>query len=218
LTIRSHGFQVIQRISVQSTDATGVDVTLSFDDTPGLGDTKHFDRDWIEALIRKYDTEYYPDVPLAETARVPQPPAGGFRRKVYPNAILLVTSWQSIKNGDDPSPIRQTMGYLADTKLIDYQYQNVVVVVTKSLKTFVSDYEDFHSDNEKNEQWRLDADEKTRIIDDLRSIMFPSSKAWPVVFIENGGGAILQEYIRLPNGDLSHQNLFQAIFRSFYCS
>jgi hypothetical protein len=41
---------------------------------------------------------------------------------------------------------------------------------------------------------------------------FLSSSTWPVVFVENGGGnKILQRHRTLPNGELSHQNLFEAI-------
>jgi hypothetical protein len=104
------------------------------------------------------------------------------------------------------------MEYLQGSGLVDHQHLNVVVVVTKSL-SFWNDYEDFDPVN-MNKQWQHDANVKTRIIDNLRSEIFPSSFSWPVVFIENGGGnRILQEYKRLPNGELSHQNLFDAIYR-----
>jgi len=57
---------------------------------------------------------------------------------------------------------------------------------------------------------------KKRIINDLRLEVFPSSASWQVVFIENGGGqSILQDFKRLPNGELSHQNLFEAIYKLF---
>ena len=216
LAIQYHGFQDIQRISVQSTDAnTGVDVTLSFDDTPGRDDTIYDDRDWTEALIQKYAKEYYPDVPLSEIVRVPGLPAGRFRGKVYPNAILLVVSWRDIRSDDEHSPIETTMKYLERSDLIDHQHLNVIVVVTKSLSSF-EDYEDFSSEDEKNTEWREDAAAKTRIIHGFRSQVFPSSSSWPVVFVENGGGrTILQEYIRLPNGDLGHQKLFDAILHLF---
>jgi hypothetical protein len=111
------------------------------------------------------------------------------------------------------------MQYLKDTDLVDHVRQNVIVVVTKSL-TFWTDYEDFSSDAEKNAQWQLDAEEKKKIIDGLRIKVFPSSPpgsdvspssiSWPVIFVENGG-AVSAMPKRLPNNELSHQNLFEAI-------
>lgn len=201
--------KVVQRISVQPT--TGINVTLSFDDTPGLEDTKYASRERNAALMRNYGAKYYPEVPteilgLHDRAR----------GKTYPNLIILAASWDSVKMDDNEpadftSSIGKTIYYLTNTDLIDHQHPNVVVVVTKSL-TFWCDYDDFDSEEEKGEQWQRDADEKSTIINDLRSKTFPSSNPWPVIFVENGGGKkVLQRHRTLPNGELSHQNLFQAI-------
>jgi hypothetical protein len=65
---------------------------------------------------------------------------------------------------------------------------------------------------EKNEQWNIEAEKRRRIITDLQRKVFPKSLPWPIVFIENGGGKhVHQRYPTLPNGELSHQNLFDAI-------
>ena len=204
--------QAIQRISIQNPDSnTGVNVRLACDDTPGLFDTKEEDREKINDLLRKYDKHYYPHRPPDD--RLTQL-AEDHRYKLYPNAILLVTTWDSIR-GKCPPSLRETMGSMRESGLIDHEHPNVIVVVTKSLSCW-NDYEDFDSDLEKNEKWQEDADEKRRIIDNLRLKVFPSSTPWQVVFIENGGGqSILRDFKRLPNGELSHQNLFDAIYNLF---
>jgi hypothetical protein len=194
---------------VESIDPrTGITITLSFDDSPGLDDRTRKKRAGMEALIEEYDRKYYPNLPPTDLARVNK--SAHFRGKTYPNAILLVASWDSIRRDAESSPIGTTMQYLAGLGLVDHQHQNVIVVVTKAL-TFWSDYDDFDED-QKGKQWRRDAGEKSRIINDLRSKTFSSSSTWPVVFVENGGGKkILQRHKTLPNGELSHQNLFEAI-------
>ena len=160
--------------------------------------------------MREYSERYYPKV-STDIPGLPDP-----RGKTYPNLVVLVASWDSVKMDDNEpvdftSSIGKTMYYLTNTDLVDHLHQNVVVVVTKAL-TFWSDYDDFDSEEEKGKQWQRDADEKSRIINDLRSKTFSSSSTWPVVFVENGGGnKILQRHRTLPNGELSHQNLFEAI-------
>lgn len=184
---------------------------MSFDDTPGLEDSKIEKREQNAALMRDYGNKYYPTVPRVFT---------NDRGKTYPNLIVLVASWDSVKRDDNEpaeftSSIGRTMYYLSHAGLYDDQYQNVVVVVTKAL-TFWSDYDELDSEIEKNQQWKRDADGKAQIINNLRSKMFPSSKTWRVVFVENGGGKkISQTHRMLPNGEQSHQNLFDAILEIF---
>jgi hypothetical protein len=161
--------------------------------------------------MRNYSAKYYPAVPTEILGL-----RDHTRGKTYPNLIILAASWDSVKMDDNEpadftSSIGKTIYYLTNTDLIDHQLPNVVVVVTKSL-TFWCDYDDFDSEEEKGQQWQRDADEKSTIINDLRSKAFPSSSPWPVIFVENGGGKkTLQRHRTLPNGELSHQNLFQAI-------
>lgn len=200
----------MQRTSVRSTNhQTGVSVTVSFDDTPGLKDTKSDNNGLIDALMRDYGEKYYP------TVRKVFPDDRG---KIYPNIIMLVASWDSIKrDANEPanftSSIGKTMYSLSRVGLFDVERPNVIVVVTKAL-TFWSDYERFSSEDEKNGQWKRDADEKAEIINNIRSRIFPSSKPWEIVFIENGGGQkIFRANRKLPNDQLSHQNLFDAILR-----
>ncbi|KAF7366109.1 hypothetical protein MVEN_00487700 [Mycena venus] len=50
------------------------------------------------------------------------------------------------------------------------------------------------------------------IITDLQRKMFPKSSPWEIVFIENGGGSDMSAKLPvLPDGLLSHQNLYDAI-------
>jgi hypothetical protein len=178
---------------------------LCYDDTPGFSDTTDADRERIQELIRNYEDHVYPDRPRSVLKQFSRE---RFREKVYPNAIFLVTSWDRIK-GNQPSSICEAMDYLNGSGLIDHLYPNVIVVVTKSLSS-MTDYEDCDF---KDDEWQKDAAAKTRIVDKLRSERFSSSKPWPIVFIENGGGKeILREYRNLPNGERSHQSLFNAIF------
>jgi len=203
--------QAIERIYIQNPDSnTGVQVRLAYDDTPGSFDTISEDRGRINDLLRKYDEHYYPRI--LPNARLTGVPGRNRRGKLYPNAILLVTTWDSIRG--KCHALRETMGNLRKSGLIDHEHPNVIVVVTRSLSSW-DDYEDFDDDEKKN-QWQEDADKKKRIIDDLRLEVFPSSASWQVVFIENGGGeSIVQDFKRLPNGELSHQNLFDAIYKLF---
>jgi len=168
--------------------------------------------------MRRYGKKHYPTMDASRMKEILNIPTHDFRDRTYPNAILLVASWDTIIEDahNNPihfsSPIGKTIRYLKGSNLTDDQHQNVIVVVTKAL-TFWDDYEDCDSEDEKCKQWELDAADKVKIINDLRSKVFPSSGSWRVVFVENGGGAAKsRQYKMLPNGELSHQNLFQAIY------
>jgi hypothetical protein len=135
----------------------------------------------------------------------------------YPNVILLVASWDSITMDahNQPvhftSPIGQSMYKLSLSSLVDSNRNNVIVVVTKCM-SFMDDLADYKTQEEKNVQWNIKAGRRTAIIHDLQQRIFPSLQPWPIIFIENGGGQeIHQKYPTLPNSELSHQNLFEAI-------
>lgn len=186
--------------------ASGVEpaVTLSLDDTPGYADNTYNDRGANLALIKIYQERYFLD-----NAELP------WRR--YPNIILLVASWNTITvdayNAPEhfTSPIGQSMFKLSHAGLFDLRRTNVIVVVTKSL-SFMSEFDDCKTQGEKHDQWNIEAGRRRGIITDLQRKVFPRSAPWPIVFIENGGGQqVHQRYPTLPNGELSHQNLFDAI-------
>jgi hypothetical protein len=100
---------------------------------------------------------------------------------------------------------------LSHAGLVDLRRTNVIVVVTKSL-SFMSEFDDYKTQQEKHEQWNIEAGRRRGIITDLQRKVFPKSIPWPIIFIENGGGQqVYHRYPTLPNGELSHQNLFDAI-------
>jgi hypothetical protein len=157
---------------------------------------------------------------LARLLNIPGVSASHFRERTYPNAILLVASWDSVKADDnDPlhftSAIGKTIASLNGSGLVDHKFQNVVVVVTKAKTFYSTDYDDYETEGEKDAEWQSDANGKVKIIQGLRQKVFPKSPFWPVVFVENGSSRGLKPqprpYIKLPNGEWSHQNLFKAI-------
>jgi hypothetical protein len=211
---------------VQVPDKAGkFSISLSFDDTPGLDDTKYADRAVNEDLFRSYSKVFYsridrsvPHTSSEERSNesVTNALLQRIRERMYPNVIVLVASWDSVTVDDnDPetftSSIGKTIHSLINSNLVDEQRPNVIVVVTKSL-TFWDDYDDYDSYADKAAQWNQDAKEKTNIINGLRSKVFPQTEPWPVVFVENGGG-LSTAWRALPNGEMSHQNLFDAILK-----
>ncbi|KAF8191884.1 hypothetical protein K438DRAFT_1762468 [Mycena galopus ATCC 62051] len=207
----------IQRVKVPVHDCdTGVTVTLAFDDTPGGADTSYSDRAPNSALIRIYKDRCFPDTKSIDSSSFSHEE----RHQTYPNIILLVASWNSITtDAHNPpahftSPLGQSMYNLSCSGLVDHSRNNVVVVVTKST-TFMNEFDDFDTIEEKNAQWTIEAGRRKGIIVDIQRRVFPRLAPWNTVFVENGGGANIMhdEYPILPNGQLSHQNLFLAIRR-----
>jgi len=174
-----------------------IELTVSFDDTPGFGDTIFSDRVRNQALLDRYAHNHFPTLDESQ--------------QTYPNVILIVASWDSVKEDHDyPPSIDKTIQYLSRSRLVDNKRGNVVVVVTKSL-SFWNDYEDASSQKKKEIYWREDAEKKKSIINGLRSKAFAGSDSeWPVVFVENGGGTSVNPR-RLPNEESYSQNLFNAI-------
>jgi len=174
-----------------------IELTVSFDDTPGFGDTISDDRERNQALLARYVENHFPNFDESQPA--------------HPNVILIVTSWDTVKEDDNhPPSIDKTIQYLRRSRLVDNKRGNVIVVVTKSL-SFWNDYEDASSQRERELYWREDAEKKKWIINGLRSKAFAGSDSeWPVVFVENGGGTSANPR-RLPNEESYPENLFEAI-------
>ncbi|KAJ7121586.1 hypothetical protein C8R44DRAFT_167341 [Mycena epipterygia] len=194
--------KVIQRVKLPAHSSnTGVTVTIAFDDTPGFEDTTHSDRDANASLMRRYTQLCF---------------SRGSHR-TYPNVILLVASWDSITPDAHNEPqhftsaLGKSMYNLSLSDLIDHSRTNVVVVVTKSMSSW-NQFDDFETTAKKNNQWNIEAGRRMGIITDLQRKVFPKLAAWRTVFVENGGGRDMRmKYPKMPNGELSHQNLFQAI-------
>jgi hypothetical protein len=74
------------------------------------------------------------------------------------------------------------------------------------------EFDDYETTEEKYAQWRIEEGRRRGIITDLQRKMFARSSPWEIVFIENDGGSNMNEKLRvLPDGLLSHQNLYDAI-------
>ncbi|KAJ6472015.1 hypothetical protein C8R45DRAFT_1013754 [Mycena sanguinolenta] len=191
--------KVIQRMALSSFNETSAaSIPVAFDDTPGLEDTTYSDREANRALLYEYRKQQFPS-------------------GIYPNVILLVTSWDSITVDAHNEPhnftsaVGKSMYNLKLCGLVDLQRPNVVVVVTKSLPT--SRHSHDRNAKERDIQWNIQANRRIGIITDIQRRVFPGLRIpWEVVFIENGLGTDMSTaYPTLPNGRVSHQNLFDAI-------
>ncbi|KAJ7267851.1 hypothetical protein C8J57DRAFT_1228468 [Mycena rebaudengoi] len=79
-------------------------------------------------------------------------------------------------------------------------------------------FADCKTTNERNAQWRIEEGRRRGIITDLQRKLFPKSSPWEIVFIENGGGKDMSaKFPVLPDGQLSHQNLYNAIQNIIKC-
>ncbi|KAJ7220962.1 hypothetical protein C8J57DRAFT_1393448 [Mycena rebaudengoi] len=190
--------KVIQRVQVRSkSKELSSEITVAFDDTPSLEDNTADDQPLNAALFHTYKLKHFPNI--------------------YPNVILLVVAWESItpdahrKPTDFESALGKTIYTLYCSNLVDDQRTNIVVVVTKSMSS-LDQFDDYETTPEKNAQWRIEEGRRRGIITDLQRKLFPRSSPWEIVFIENGGGKdIKAKFLVLPDGQLSHQNLYDAI-------
>ncbi|KAF8145219.1 hypothetical protein K438DRAFT_1782157 [Mycena galopus ATCC 62051] len=190
--------KVIQRVQVQNTSKDlGSKITVAFDDTPGLEDNTFEDRDLNASLLHTYKLRHFGEI--------------------YPNVIVLVASWESITpdaHNEPPhftSALGKTIYALHCANLVDEQRANLVVVVTKAMSS-PHQFDDYKSTKDKKTQWRIEEGRRRGIIIDLQRKMFARSSPWEIVFIENGGGKDMSAKLPvLPDGRLSHQNLYDAI-------
>ncbi|KAJ7217544.1 hypothetical protein C8J57DRAFT_1395663 [Mycena rebaudengoi] len=196
--------KVIQRVQVRSTNKElSSETTVAFDDTPSLEANTFEDRQLNAALFHTYKLKHFPDI--------------------YPNVILLVVAWESITPDAHKEPahfesaLGKTIYTLYWSNLVDDEHANIVVVVTKSMSSLYQ-FEDYKTTNEKNMQWRIEEGRRRGIITDLQRKLFPKSSPWEIVFIENGGGKDMSaKFPVLPDGQLSHQNLHDAIQNIIKC-
>jgi hypothetical protein len=98
---------------------------------------------------------------------------------------------------------------LQQSDIVDLQRSNVIIVITESL-SFPKNADSGKEHRTFHRTWNEDAMKKVKIIHTLQRRLFLGAQRWPVVFIENKE-AVKGKYPRLPNGELSHQNLFEAI-------
>ncbi|KAJ7220964.1 hypothetical protein C8J57DRAFT_1731894 [Mycena rebaudengoi] len=190
--------KVIQRVQVHSTGKElPSEITVAFDDTPSLEDNTFEHRESNAALLRTYKLKHFLDI--------------------YPNVILLVVAWDSIipDAHKEPAHFKSALGKTIYTlyrlNLLDVERANIVVVVTKAM-SFLDQFHDYKTTPEKYAQWRIEEGRRRGIITDLQRKMFARSSPWEIVFIENGGGKDMKpKFPVMPDGQLSHQNLYDAI-------
>ena len=205
---------MIQRVTVPvHYDEAGVTVAIAFDDTPGDADTTYSHREDNASLMCQYKQHYFPEPePHARSHTFPV-----ISYRTFPNMILLIVAWDSITPDTHNNPeyftsaAGKSMFNLKAPGLVDPKRTNVIVVVTISKSSWVQ-FDNCETEEKKNIQWNIEAGQWMAIILDLQRKVFPKSTPWPVVFVENGSGSKMNApYIMLPNGELSHQNLFEAI-------
>jgi hypothetical protein len=162
---------------------------VAFDDTPGFQSKTQEDRSLNETLMQRYKAEYFDGT--------------------FPNVILLLATWESVlSNAENESPhtmstVGRSMHSLRSSGLVDNERSNVVVVITKSLTS---------DESVGLRDWPREADRRRKIIADLQHKILPASPTWKTVFIENGGGKDAGgKFPKLPDGELSHENLYDAI-------
>ncbi|KAJ7267878.1 hypothetical protein C8J57DRAFT_1228494 [Mycena rebaudengoi] len=190
--------KVIKRVEVRSTSKElSSKITVAFDDTPSLEDNTFEHRESNASLLRMYKLKHFPDI--------------------YPNVILLVVAWDSIIPDAHKEPahfesaLGKTIYALCCSSLVDDERTNIVVVITKSM-SFPDQFDDYKTTKEKNAHWRIEEGRRRGIITDLQRKLFPRLSPWEIVFIENGGGRDMKaKFPVLPDGQLSHQNLYDAI-------
>ncbi|THV00787.1 hypothetical protein K435DRAFT_931676 [Dendrothele bispora CBS 962.96] len=204
----------IQRVTVNVREEDNTDSRLSktvaFDDTPGYEDTTYSDREENAWLMGEYKRKYFSDQSLNRSSFQ----SGA---DIFPNVILLIAEWKSVTPDVHNSPnftssAGKSMLNLRDSGLVDLRRNNVVIVITKSLSSW-NEYDDYKLDEDKEILWRHEASRRRSMIIDLQqTIFYDSQDPWPIVFIENGSSDDMDpNYIKLPNGELSHRNLFEAI-------
>ncbi|KAF8816001.1 hypothetical protein BYT27DRAFT_7185726 [Phlegmacium glaucopus] len=202
--------KTIQRVTIPLHNKEAGVAAIAIDDTPGLDDTTYSHRYNNDNLMRQYKKVYFPDpISHSQTSPVINP--------TFPHVILLVATWDSITPDahNDPahftSAVGKSISNLTNSGLVDLEYPNIIIVVTKSMSYWYQ-LDDYESEKEKSDQWSIEAGTRKTIILDLQRRAFPKSTPWPVVFIENGGGSKMDApHPILPDGQLSHQNLVDAI-------
>ncbi|KAJ7697989.1 hypothetical protein B0H14DRAFT_3037834, partial [Mycena olivaceomarginata] len=190
--------KVIERIQVRNTNKDlSSDITFAFDDTLGLEDNTFEDRELNASLLLRYKVNHFTNI--------------------YPNVIVLVAAWESITPDAHNEPahftsaLGKTIYALYRSNLVDEERANIVVVVTKALSSF-HQFDNYKMMKEKRAYWRVEEGRRRGIITDLQRKMFARSSAWEIVFVENGGGKdMTAKFPVLPDGLLSHQNLYYSI-------
>ena len=182
-----------------------VELELAFDDTPGSEDSTFADREQNAVLFNRYCQTYTSDDRKEEADQFmtlvgerKRDVAGllsnitpSFRPRSYPNAILVVATWNSVRQdaqndvNEFTSQVGRSLCTLFSSGLYDKERPNVIVVITHALLGYDTDCHDMPKE-EADLQWREDALAKTSIIQDIAVKIFGPGNTVPVTFVENG--------------------------------
>ena len=191
----------VQRVTIPAVQ-NDIELDLSFDDTPGLEDTTFSDREQNTVLFQKYCRTFSSATREKEAEEFLSICEGighghiskcspTFRHRVFPNAILVTASWNSIKHDAQndvnsfTSDIGKSLQYLFSSGLYDSERPNVVVIVTHSMLGYDTDCHDM-TELEAGVQWKEDALVKESIIQEIAVKIFGAGNVVPVAFVENG--------------------------------
>ncbi|KAG8884403.1 hypothetical protein FRB97_004412 [Tulasnella sp. 331] len=223
--------KVIQKVTVPAVQSS-ISVALTFTDSPGLSDTTVADRARNQTALETFQ-RIFTEIDRSDEIEAMRKLLAGdaslsrviprLRSQAYPNVILLLAGWGTVRKdaqndiSDFVSPMGHAIRALEQLHLYDSQRPNIIFVVTRSL----SDPRDYvESDDEKSskfkKEWLAEAKKKEGFIHDLQQKVFPDTKPWPIVYVENEGKVNnFNTYRVLPNGEQTHANLFDAMLKLF---
>ena len=184
---------------------------LSFVDAPGTHDVYAVKDTENIKTIKRFRKENYAlkKIPRAKSNDLFKSMALNIRKHVYPNLILLTFNATDNRIEGPDSKFAQTLKVIKETGLFDKKRNNLIVVVTHSMSLGIMT-EEYIAETTKLKKLLK------RIVCNLLNLTDVR-----IVFIENKPEKYKSkkeagnDFHRLPDGDLSHWNLFQAITDQF---
>lgn len=192
--------KTLEKTLTITAENSAVQGQICFVDIPG-----HLDTDSNDAVnlarIRKFRNNFER---LAERKRSIYHDDVSIPKKVYPNIILfLVSASDERMGGGNSSLVKSLKAFNLTSDLIDYERNNVIVVLTHALSLGI-DSKIFQEELKK----------KTKIIQQQFNIYLKLSNVM-VVPVENKPKKFRlkkdEDFYKLPDGQFSHMNLFEAM-------
>ena len=127
------------------------------------------------------------------------------RREVFPNLVLLTFQADDPRILGETSKFKESLKALRDTKLVDLRYVNLIVVGTHAMA--LGSRKEYYEKKANAVRQRV-----TLVVQEVLRI-----ERVKIVFIENDLGCFPNDkeegcdFYSLPNGELSHYNLFEAM-------
>lgn len=179
---------------------------LAFMDVPGIFDTTIKDEVVNVVATKKFLNDLPELQSRKDVARNVPKSLFHIRTKVYPNAVLFVVKVPDNRLlGDNSFFTKSLKAFKETTNLLDKKRPNLIVVLT-------------HVDGIPKRKFCEELDALKRIISDkVKEIL--GIRNVPIVPIENRaedcGLEKVGDFYQLPNGELSHQNLWTVMMRIF---